>query len=82
MEILAAYDLTGSYHKAAELVGCDHHTVRRYVALRRAGAYTTAVWASILGNVLVAEYFIVQRMLAPLARRQQRRDAPLVSTPV
>lgn len=37
MEILAAYDLTGSYRKAAELVCCDHHTVRRYVALRRAG---------------------------------------------
>ncbi|WP_329081064.1 MULTISPECIES: DUF2306 domain-containing protein [unclassified Streptosporangium] len=44
--------------------------------------YTAAVWASILGNVLVTEYFIVQRMLAPLARRQQRRDAPLISTPV
>ncbi len=37
MEILAAYDLTGSYRRAAELVGCDHHTVRRYVQLRRAG---------------------------------------------
>ncbi|MGJ6960838.1 DUF2306 domain-containing protein [Streptosporangium sp. G11] len=44
--------------------------------------YAAAVWASILGNVLVTEYFIVQRMLAPLARRQQHRDAPLVSTPV
>ncbi|GAA4199685.1 DUF2306 domain-containing protein [Streptosporangium oxazolinicum] len=44
--------------------------------------YTAAVWASILGNVLVAEYFIVQRTLAPLARRQQRREDPLVSTPV
>jgi uncharacterized membrane protein len=44
--------------------------------------YTAAVWASILGNVLVAEYFIIQRMPAPLTRRQQRRDAPLVSTPV
>ncbi|MGV9324118.1 IS21 family transposase [Streptosporangium sandarakinum] len=37
MEILAAYDLTGSYRKAAAVVGCDHHTVRRYVRLRRAG---------------------------------------------
>ncbi len=34
MEILAAYDLTGSYRRAAELVGCDHHTVQRYVQLR------------------------------------------------
>lgn len=37
MEILAAYDLTGSYRKAAELSGCDHHTVRRYVQLRGTG---------------------------------------------
>lgn len=37
MEILAAYDLTGSYRKAAELAGCDHHTVRRYVLLRGTG---------------------------------------------
>ncbi len=37
MEILEAFDLTGSYRAAAELVGCDHHTVARYVALREAG---------------------------------------------
>lgn len=37
MEILAAYDLTGSYRRAAELAGCDHHTVRRYVLLRGTG---------------------------------------------
>jgi transposase len=37
MEILEAYDLTGSYRAAAELVGCDHHTVRRYVQLRTSG---------------------------------------------
>ncbi len=37
MEILEAYDLTGSYRAAAELAGCDHHTVARYVALRDEG---------------------------------------------
>lgn len=37
MEILEAYDLTGSYRAAAALAGCDHHTVARYVALRAAG---------------------------------------------
>ena len=37
MEILEAYDLTGSYRAAAELAGCDHHTVARYVKLREAG---------------------------------------------
>ncbi len=37
MEILEAYDLTGSFRMAAELSGCDHHTVSRYVALREKG---------------------------------------------
>ena len=32
MEILAAYDLTGSYRDAAALAGCSHHTVARYVS--------------------------------------------------
>jgi transposase len=37
MEILDAYDLTGSLRDAAELAGCSHHTVARYVAAREAG---------------------------------------------
>ncbi len=37
MEILAAYDLTGSLRGAAELTGCSHHTVARHVAARDAG---------------------------------------------
>ena len=37
MEILEAFDLTGSFRAAAELVGCSHHTVEHYVALRNAG---------------------------------------------
>jgi Mu transposase-like protein len=41
MEILAAYDLTGSYRDAAELVGCSHHTVARYVRAREAGELRT-----------------------------------------
>ena len=36
MEILDAYDLTGSYRDAAELAGCSHNTVNRYVAARAA----------------------------------------------
>ena len=38
MEILEAYDLTGSAHSAAQLVGVDAKTVRRYVAARDSGA--------------------------------------------
>jgi hypothetical protein len=34
MEILEAYDLTGSFRQAAVLVGCDHKTVARWVEVR------------------------------------------------
>jgi len=37
MEILNAYDLTGSLRDAGELAGCSHHTVKRYVERRAAG---------------------------------------------
>ncbi|WP_426004493.1 IS21 family transposase [Paenarthrobacter sp. NyZ202] len=37
MEILAAYDLTGSLRATAELTGCSHHTVARHIAARDAG---------------------------------------------
>ena len=36
MEILEAYDLVGTLRGAAELVGCDHHTVAHYVQEREA----------------------------------------------
>ena len=37
MEILEAFDLTGSFRDAGELAGCSHHTVSAYVAKRDAG---------------------------------------------
>jgi len=37
MEILAAFDLTGSLRDAAGLAGCSHHTVARYAAAREQG---------------------------------------------
>jgi hypothetical protein len=37
MNILEAYDLTGSLRDAAELAGCSHHTVARCVAGRGQG---------------------------------------------
>lgn len=39
MEILEAYDLTGSYRATAELTGCDHRAVARYVQIRAAGRH-------------------------------------------
>lgn len=38
MNMLEAFDLTGSLRDAAELAGVSHHTVGRYVAAREAGA--------------------------------------------
>jgi hypothetical protein len=40
MEILEAYDLTGSLRDAAEVAGCSHHTVAEYVASRERGELT------------------------------------------
>jgi hypothetical protein len=40
MEILEAYDLTGSYRDAGELAGCSHHTVAGYVRARDEGRLT------------------------------------------
>jgi len=34
MEILEAFDLTGSCRDATVLAGCSHHTVARYVRAR------------------------------------------------
>ena len=43
MNILEAYDLTGLLRDAAELAGCSHHTVARYVAEREQGRAVPAV---------------------------------------
>jgi Integrase core domain len=37
MQILEAFDLTGSLRAAGELAGCSHHTVAGHVAAREAG---------------------------------------------
>src|ERR1700745_2848118 len=42
MNILEAYELTGSLRDAAELAGCSHHTVARYVAERERGRVVPA----------------------------------------
>ena len=34
LEILEAFDLTQSYRDAAELAGCDHHTVTHWIDRR------------------------------------------------
>jgi hypothetical protein len=51
MEILAAYDLTGSLRDAGELAGCSHHTVGRYVAARGEGRVPGAAAARRAGVI-------------------------------
>jgi transposase len=48
MEILEAFDLTGSLRDAAELAGCSHHTVARYVTERAAGRPLAAAAARVM----------------------------------
>ena len=56
MEILEAYDLTGSLRATAALCGVDHHTVRRYVAARAAGLDPVAV----LGRPKVSDPYLAK----------------------
>jgi Mu transposase-like protein len=51
MNILEAYDLTGSLRDAAELAGCSHHTVARYVAGREQGRAVPGTAARRLGVI-------------------------------
>jgi len=44
MDILAAFDLTGCAHSAAQLAGVDPKTVAHYVGLRDAGAAPEPSW--------------------------------------
>ncbi|GAA1501450.1 hypothetical protein GCM10009827_010960 [Dactylosporangium maewongense] len=46
-----------------------------------ADIYTSSVWASIVICAVIPEYFIIQRMLTPLARRQQRRQTAATGRP-
>ena len=80
MEILAAYDLTGSFRNAAALVGCDHHTVARYVRLcafarlpadRRRGVVVTRLRSR--------RYHNDPRGRAPFMNAQRARRARSVS---
>ena len=54
MQILEAYDLTGSFRDAAELVGCSHHTVQRYVREREQQRLT----AEVVRRVMLIDAFL------------------------
>ena len=50
MEILEAYDATGSLRAAAALAGCDHKTVARSVAARDAVELSGRQWGETDGH--------------------------------
>ena len=65
MEILEAYDLTGSFRDAAELAGCSHHTVAAHVEARDAGR---AWGAAVARPQLIDEYLAkVEEWVEPSA---------------
>ena len=50
MNILEAYDLTGSLRDAGELAGCSHHTVARYVRAREEGRLVPGASAPVMAQ--------------------------------
>ncbi len=48
MNMLDAFDLTGSLRDAGELAGVSHHTVARYVAARESGVADRGVARAML----------------------------------
>ncbi|WP_405162829.1 DUF2306 domain-containing protein [Nocardia sp. NBC_01499] len=52
-----------------------------HLSLAYRDIYTASAWAALLGNVLVAEYFIIQTTLAPLARAARRHTTTVTETP-
>jgi hypothetical protein len=66
MEILEAYDLTGSFRDAGVLAGCSHHTVAAHVAVRDAGGGSTrsAVRALIDAYLAKVEEWVRSRQAA------------------
>src|SRR5579875_1013175 len=89
MEILEAYDATGSLRGAAALAGCDHKTVARLVAAREAAGGGLAR-ADVVHGVLVAmgyegSYRTTRRAVAEAKRRWRnkhgRRTRPWIPQP-
>ena len=72
MEILEAYDVTGSLRRAAVLAGCDHKTVGRLVAERDAAA--GGVLARVRSRPLVDPFVEKIEELVDRSRAQIRAD--------
>ena len=55
MNMLDAFDLTGSCRDAGELSGVSHHTVARYVAVRDSGVADRGVTRPVLIDEFLAK---------------------------
>jgi transposase IS116/IS110/IS902 family protein len=72
MNILEAYDLTGSFRDAGELAGCSHHTVARYVRAREEGCPVPG--AAEPRPMLIDEYLPKLEELVDRSRGKIRAD--------
>ena len=72
MNILEAYDLTGSFRDAGELAGCSHHTVARYVRAREEGRLVPGAAAPRPG--LIDEYLPKLEELVERSKGRVRAD--------
>ena len=72
MEILEAFDLTGSLRGAAELAGCDHKTVAHWVAARAAAGGGLAV--AVRPRPMVDRFAVKIEELVERSRGQIRAD--------
>ena len=69
MEMLEAFDLTGSYRGAAEMVGCSHNTVKKAVEARGSGPIPLA-----RRTRLIDDYLDVLEEWVSLSRGRIRGD--------
>ena len=77
MNILEAYDLTGSLRDAADLAGCSHHTVARYVAGREQGRAVPAGaqrLSPVIGGFLPKLEELVERSKGKIRAVDARED--------
>jgi len=74
MEILESYDLTRCVYSAAQLVGCDPKTVKRYVARRDAGGGDPLVRAAGPRPKLVDAFMSKVEELVDTSRGRIRAD--------
>jgi transposase len=70
MNILEAFDLTGSYRDAAELAGCSHHTVEHWVTKRDAGELPAS-------GVIVERPKLIDEFLPKIEEWVERSDGKI-----